>query len=194
MNRSRAPYLLLGVWFLLAAGAGLSGRSAQLRYPAPQLVLGTLTLLCLAAVTWVPAIRDWVNGLDVRALTALHLTRFVGISFLLLHAAGKLPWAFAVPGGWGDIVVATLAALLLLLASPASARGRTVWIAWNTLGFLDILFVVATAGRLFKTDPASMQAMLEFPLNLVPTFLVPLIITSHVVLFRRLRAATVVAP
>ena len=118
--------------------------------------------------------------------TALHLTRFVGIYFLLLYAKGQLPWAFAVPGGWGDIVVATLAALLLLLASPTSARGRAAWIAWNVLGFLDIIFVVATAGRLFKTDPEGMQAMLRLPLSLIPTFLVPLVITSHVILLRRL--------
>ena len=188
MTRWRAPYFLLAGWFLLAVAAGLSGRSAQLRDPAPQMVLGTLTLLCLAATTWVPSIRDWVNGLDVRSLTALHLTRFVGVYFLLLYAKGQLPWAFAVPGGWGDIVVATLATLLLALASPTSARGRAAWIGWNLVGFLDIIFVVATAGRLFKTDPEGMQAMLRLPLSLIPTFLVPLIITSHVVLFRRLGA------
>jgi hypothetical protein len=186
MSRSRAPYFLLAGWFLLAVAAGLSGRSAQLRYPAPQIVLGTLTLLCLVATAWVAPVRDWAYGLDIRALTALHLTRFVGIYFLLLYAKGQLPWAFAVPGGWGDIVVATLAALLLLLASPTSARGRAAWIAWNVLGFLDIIFVVATAGRLFKTDPEGMQAMLRLPLSLIPTFLVPLVITSHVILLRRL--------
>jgi hypothetical protein len=186
MSRSRAPYFLLAGWFLLAVAAGLSGRSAQLRYPAPQIVLGTLTLLCLVATAWFAPVRDWAYGLDIRALTALHLTRFVGIYFLLLYAKGQLPWAFAVPGGWGDIVVATLAALLLLLASPTSARGRAAWIAWNVLGFLDIIFVVATAGRLFKTDPEGMQAMLRLPLSLIPTFLVPLVITSHVILLRRL--------
>ncbi len=188
MSRSRTPYLLLGGWLLLAVIAGLSGRAAQLRYPAPQVVLGTLTLLCLAAVTWLPSIRDWVSTIDIRALTGLHLTRFVGIAFLLLHAKGELPWAFAVPGGWGDIAMATLAALLLLLASPITARGRAAWIGWNILGLIDITFVVATAARLFKTDPAGMQALLRLPLSLVPTFLVPLIITSHVILFRRLRA------
>ena len=187
MNRSRAPYTLLGSWLLLAVLAGLSGRAAQLRHPAPQIVVVTLTVLCLAATAWVPSIRDWVNSIDVRALTALHLTRFVGIAFLLLYARGQLPWAFAVPGGWGDIVVAMLAALLLLLASPSTGRGRAAWIGWNTLGFIDIIFVVGTAARLFKTDPASMQAMLQLPLSLIPTFLVPLIVTSHVVLFRRLR-------
>jgi hypothetical protein len=36
-------------------------------------------------------------------------------------------------------------------------------------------------------DPASMQALLVLPLSLLPTFLVPLIIASHVLIFARLR-------
>jgi hypothetical protein len=51
---------------------------------------------------------------------------------------------------------------------------------------LDILFVVATAARLALADPDSMQGLLHLPLSLLPTFLVPLIIASHVVLAIRL--------
>jgi hypothetical protein len=57
------------------------------------------------------------------------------------------------------------------------------------LGLLDILFVVATAARLGLAAPASMQALLRLPLCLLPTFLVPLIITSHVLLAIRLARA-----
>jgi len=66
-----------------------------------------------------------------------------------------------------------------------------IYVGWNLLGLLDNIFVVATAGRLFTSDPEGMQAMLRLPLSLLPTFLVPLIITSHMVLLRRLRAPTV---
>jgi hypothetical protein len=57
---------------------------------------------------------------------------------------------------------------------------------WNTLGMVDIVFVVLTAARLALAEPESMAALLRFPLNLVPMFLVPLIIASHVLLFVRL--------
>ena len=56
----------------------------------------------------------------------------------------------------------------------------------NLLGMVDILFVVATAARLAAADPESMAALLRLPLSLLPTFLVPLIIASHVVLGVRL--------
>jgi len=46
--------------------------------------------------------------------------------------------------------------------------------------------VVVTAARLGVADPESMAALLQLPLSLLPTFLVPLIIASHVVLGVRL--------
>jgi hypothetical protein len=91
-----------------------------------------------------------------------------------------------VPGGWGDIVVASLAAVLLLWGSPHDSRRRSAYMVWNVLGLADILFVVVTGARLGAADPESMAALLRLPLSLLPTFLVPLIIASHVVLGARL--------
>jgi len=88
-------------------------------------------------------------------------------------------------GGWGDIVVAVGALGIVLLVPDLLARRGWV-MAWNLVGLADILFVVATAARLAMADPASMQPLLRLPLGLLPTFLVPLIIASHVLLFRRL--------
>lgn len=179
-------YLLAGfVWLALAIGAGATGRVAALRPPAPQLLLAGLTAALLLAGMILPGFRRWLGGLKLRQIVALHLTRFVGVYFLVLHGRGQLPFAFAVPGGWGDIAVAS-AALVLVLLVPDLA-GRPNWLfLWNAAGFLDILFVVVTAARLAMADPASMSALVRLPLSLLPTFLVPLIIASHVLLFWRL--------
>jgi hypothetical protein len=53
---------------------------------------------------------------------------------------------------------------------------------------LDILFVVATASRLALGDPDSMNALLRLPLSLLVTFLVPIIIADHVMVFWRIGA------
>ena len=179
----------LGVWLVVALALGASGRLQALQPPLPQLTLIALTVGALLATARVPAVRAWALSVDVRILVAFHLTRFVGSYFLVLYARGELPYAFAVPGGWGDILVASLALLLLLSGPPETAGRLRAYVAWNVLGLLDILFVVATAARLGLAAPASMEALLRLPLSLLPTFLVPLIITSHVVLAVRLARA-----
>ncbi len=183
-------YIIVGLlWLLTAVYLGASGRVATWRPPIPQIVLVGLTALVLVAVVALPRFRRWVRALDLRWLVALHLTRFVGIYFLVLYYRdGALPYAFAVPGGWGDILVATLALALLAISGPLETRRRLVG-AWNTLGLIDILFVVATASRLALADPDSMNALLHLPLSLLVTFLVPLIIAGHVVVFWRILGA-----
>jgi hypothetical protein len=185
--RSGRLYLALALaWLALAIALGATGRIARLHPPAPQLVLAGLTLLLLGCGATFPAFRAWLLQLDVRWLLTLHLTRFVGAYFLLLHRRGDLPYAFAVPGGWGDILVASLA-LLILARIPEPEHRPHVLLGWNLLGLADLLLVVGTAARLGIRDPASMQALLRLPLSLLPTFLVPLLIASHVLLFGRLR-------
>ena len=146
----------------------------------------------LVAAWRLPGFRAWLFAIDGRWFLALHLTRFVGAYFLYLHGRGELPYAFAVPGGWGDIMVASLAAILLNAGPPHDGRRRWAYMVWNVVGLVDILFVVATAARLVVTDPGSMAALQRLPLSLLPAFLVPLIIASHVILGVRLarRSAT----
>jgi len=183
-------YIIVGLlWLLTAVCLGASGRVATWRPPIPQIVLVGLTALVLVAVVALPRFRRWVRALDLRWLVALHLTRFVGIYFLVLYYRdGALPYAFAVPGGWGDILVATLALGLLAVSGSLETRRALVGM-WNALGLIDILFVVATASRLALANPDSMSALLRLPLSLLVTFLVPLIIAGHVVVFWRILGA-----
>jgi hypothetical protein len=163
-----------------------------LRPPAPQLLLVCATVaLLVAGRTWPPLRRFW-ETVDLRLLVLFHLTRFVGVYFLALHARGQLPWAFAVPGGWGDIVVAATGLLLVLLVRPDTTVGRRAYLAWNAVGLLDILGVVLTAARLAFADPASMRLLLELPLSLLLTFVVPVIVATHLWMLRRLTGAPAV--
>jgi hypothetical protein len=180
-------YVAVGVlWLLIAVILGASGHVATWRPPVLQMVLAGLTALVLPAVVALAGFRGWLRTLDLRWLVALHLTRFVGIYFLVLYYRdGALPYAFAVPGGWGDILVATLALGLLAAIRKFETRRGLIGV-WNALGLIDILFVVATASRLALADPDSMNALLRLPLSLLVTFLVPLIIASHVVVLWRI--------
>ena len=184
MRADRLYPIALLVWFFAAYALGDSGRLTVLEPPAPQVIIVGLTGLLLLNSVALPGFRRWLAGLDLRRLIAVHVSRFIGIYFLVLYGRGQLPYDFAVKGGWGDIAVAT-GAVALLVVPGLVARGKVV-LAWNVLGLLDILFVVATAGRLGAADPSSMRALLRLPLSLLATFLVPLILATHVWLFWRL--------
>jgi hypothetical protein len=115
-----------------------------------------------------------------------NLVRFVGIYFLILYSGGRLPYDFAVPGGWGDIVTAAFALVRILFVPASNKTGWSIYFLWNLLGLIDILFVAATAGRLAMAAPESMGELLKLPLSLLPTFIVPIIIYIHLVIFLRL--------
>jgi hypothetical protein len=174
------------VWLVVAIGVGASGILARLRPPAPQMVLLGVTAIALLVVCLWSGLRAWALTVDERLLVAFHLTRFVGFDFLALYGQGALPYRFAVYGGWGDIVVACSAAVLLLGGPASGTWRRRAYAAWNLAGFIDIVFVVVTAAQCARTDPASMQPLVEFPLNLLLTFVVPIIIVTHLVLGYRL--------
>jgi len=165
---------------------GNSGWLQRLPMPAVQAVLLGLTVLCLLLAFKVASWSRWISGLDLRSLVWLHVTRFVGFYFLLLYRRGELPFAFAVPGGWGDNVVAALALLVCLWPMTDATRRRAITI-WNVVGFVDIVLVVLTAARLGLEDPRQMRALTYLPLSLLPTFLVPLILSTHILVFLRLR-------
>lgn len=189
--KNRRVELALGIWFIVALVLGASGRVALLRPPAPQILIVSLTALCLAAVFVLRSVREWANAVPIESLVALHVTRFVGFYFLYLANQGRMAREFAVLAGWGDIVVAVGALILLTIVPPPYDRALGIARAWNVFGLADILFVVATATRIALRNPESMQELLRYPLSLLPTFLVPLIIVSHVLLFWRLRRANV---
>jgi hypothetical protein len=182
---SRQVLLGASVWLAFALIAGAAGVVA-IPPPFPQVLLLGLTLAALLATFSAPALRAWALQVDVRLLVLFHLTRFVGIYFLVLNARGELPWAFAVPGGWGDIVAAVTAIVVMVAAPTRGAVGWWMLLVWNLFGFLDIAMVVATAARLALTEPGSMRALIRLPLALLVTFVVPIIIATHVVIFVRL--------
>ena len=174
--------VVLTLWFVSAlVFAGVGGLRVY-PPPFPQVVLAGLLLTLFVGYGLRPAFRAWLRSLPPSNFLVLHLSRFVGLYFLILYRRGELPYDFAVLGGWGDIIVASLALLLLLAPSRASSI-HSPWLhGWNLLGLADILFVVATAARLARSSPDSMAPLTVLPLGLLPTFLVPLIIFTHVVL------------
>lgn len=177
----------LSLWFVLAFAVSL----ADVLYRAPAPILGAvnwgLVVLLLGTMYAVRPLRRWGATVPLRWLVLYHVVRFVGVAFLALHARGDLPAGFALCAGWGDIGVAAAALGVGIGAAPVTSRGRwwTV-LVWNGLGLIDILVVIGTGVRLGLADMDQMAAITAFPLSLLPTYIVPLIIVTPVFIFVRL--------
>ena len=184
MTTPLAIRIVFWTWLIAAVAAGRQGwLQAMPASAVPALVLGLTALLALA-YRRLGAFSAWVDALDVRGLVLLHVTRFVGLYFLVLYDRGALPYAFAVPGGIGDIAVAALALAVCLFPWGEASRRRAISI-WNIVGLIELLLTILTAARLGLAEPGSMHALTQLPLSLLPTFLVPLLLASHLVLYAR---------
>jgi hypothetical protein len=179
-----APLLLL-IWGAAAAAFVGMGMLPRAPFPPPFFVAGGV-LLCVIFLIFVPGFASWAKTVDIRVILALHLVRFVGFYFLWLAGQGRLEPFFAKTAGIGDIIAAVGALALILVPTTRGPKGLLIW---NIFGLADILFVVFNAARLVMQDPANLAEFFHLPLGLLPTFIVPLIIVSHLVVFLRLRRA-----
>jgi len=176
--------LLFWLWFGGALAAGhflLLQRVSALALPALTLFLAAIPVL---AYLRVEAIRSWVDTLDLRALVLLHVTRFTAIYLLVLHQRGEVPRALVVPGALGDIIVAVMALPVAFAPLADAARHRAI-VIWNVVGFVGLLLAQVSVARLALSAPAEVRVLTQLPLSLLPTFLVPLLLASHVVIFAR---------
>ena len=184
---SSRPFLtVVGLWLVAACLAGLTGRVAAMVPPLPQVMIGALTLALILSGAFHSGLRAWLTQVNLRGFVAFHLTRYVGIAFLVLYGRGQMSGEFAVTAGWGDIVAATGALAIVMFPRDPTSKPSLLAL-WNAFGLADILLVVITATRIALHSPEGVQALLVFPMSLVPTFVVPLLIASHVLMIWRLR-------
>lgn len=177
------------VWFAIGLAASLTGAFSRAPFVAPIAVLAGSAALVIGARRWAP-LGALAARVPTRAiLFAQALRAPIGALFLVEHALGRLPATFAIRGGWGDIA-AGLGALALALATRRGREpSRALALVWGLFGLADILLVVGTAGYLAVglRDPLLLSAFDRFPYGLLPIVVVPLVISTHVLMLTRAR-------
>jgi hypothetical protein len=162
----------------------MSGVLRHLPVPPPAIAV-TLTIAVLLLLRLSRGARYAVHMLGPGPLVAFHFTRIAaGGYFLVMGARGVLPRGFTTPAGWGDIIVGVAAVWVLMRCIPVQKPWqRTAFLAWNIAGLLDILAVLINAIRFFAQDQTFVEPFMTLPLAILPTFVVPVVIVSHVMLF-----------
>jgi hypothetical protein len=183
-----AVVVALGATRTLSPDVGLGTPGLGLTAVFPAL---TLTFLALGT----PRGRAALAEASLPALIGLHTIRVLGVIFVLLYAAGRLPAPFALAAGWGDIATGLAAPSVAWAVAHGHSGSRAVALGWNVFGLLDLgaaisLGVITAPGplRVFMGEPSSAM-MNDLPMLLIPGFLVPLLISTHLALLARLAGA-----
>ncbi len=127
------------------------------------------------SVIW-PKLRRRQRSDALRPLLMFHSLRFVGLAFLVPGVVSPdLPAAFAEGAAYGDIVAAALALLTLALL-PGRLGIVAAWI-FNLWGLADIVHANYDGIRL------GVQAGQMGAAYFLPTFIVPLFVITHGLMF-----------
>lgn len=197
INRLRVA-IALGGWFVaIVVAAAWRVFDPYLGLGPPALGLAVLAPVIALAVAArrSPTAHAAVLAVPTPVLIAIHVVRVLGVSFVLLYAANRLPAPFAPVAGWGDIFIGATALPVAWLAARAAPGWRPIALAWNALGLLDLvaaigLGITSAEGspvRLFLGEPST-AIMSALPWVLIPAFLVPLLAALHLAIFQRLAA------
>ena len=188
----------LGAWFALVLAIGATGALGPAHGGAPA--LGLTVILPIAALVWaylaLPSVRHAMAATPLPALIGLHAIRVLGAAFIILYAEGRLPAPFAPSAGWGDVFMGVTALPLAWAVSRFGAAMRPLVLLWNALGVADLVIAVTLGGssapgplQVFVGPPDS-SPMTTLPWLIIPGFLVPILLFTHVVIFTRLLAKT----
>lgn len=185
--RTAAGVLLgwLGLSIALAAAGAYEARPYRI-FPYIALAIN-LPILIGGIAMWRSArLREIVNLIPPSWLIAFQAYRGQGGLFLLLSGLGLLPAAFAIPAGFGDVFVGATAIMVAAAFAANHPLRRPLAVIWNWLGILDLV-VAVTCG--FLSAPGPLQALAlgqpnylvgQYPLVLIPIFLVPFSILLHI--------------
>jgi hypothetical protein len=185
----------LTLWLGVIWSAALSG-AFQVRPGAiPLLPLAVVVpvVIGLVAVTRSRRIAAAVDAAPPAWLVGLQAYRVLGGTFVVLWLYGALPGAFAVPAGFGDVLVGLLALPVAAYVASGRRGSTAAAVAWNVLGIVDLVNAL-TLGLLSSPGPLQLLAhdhpnllVGAYPTVMTPAFAVPLSLILHGVSLWQLR-------
>jgi hypothetical protein len=193
-GRSPKTIWIILVWLALQAVLGLTGFYKITDTIPPRFALLIMPPLVLISVLFVTTKgRTFIDRLDLKTLTLLHSVRILVETVLFFLCAQQLvPQLMTFEGMNFDIISGITAPIIFYFGFVKGNLNRKVLMGWNILCLGLLLNVVIrailsvpTPFQQFAFDQPAV-AVLYFPFNWLPSFVVPVVLFSHLVAFRQL--------
>lgn len=191
---SKPVLILFSFWLLVQSVVGISGFYTITDTKPPRFLLLVLPSFVLIFVLFITRTgRQFINPLNLKMLTLLHSVRIIVelvLYLLFLHKA--VPQLMTFEGRNFDILAGLSAPLVYFLAFRSGSYNRMLLLVWNLLclGLLINIVVNAVFSAPFPFQKFAFDqpniAVLYFPFSLLPGFIVPVVLFSHLVVIRKM--------
>lgn len=193
-NRSGMTLIILFAWLIVQAAIALTGFYEVMTGFPPRFALLAGPAVLVIIIVFISAKgRAWLDGLDTKTLTLLHIVRIpVELTLYWLFLQKTVPQIMTFAGRNYDIIAGLTAPLVYYFGYIKNSFGKTALLVWNIL-CLGLLFNIVITAVL--SAPTAFQqfgfeqpntAILYFPFVWLPCCVVPLVLLAHLVCIRKL--------
>jgi len=185
--KSKTGLLIMLAWVLLQSIISISGFYQKNSTNPPRIIFLILPPAILIIILFASGRgRQFINQLNPGMLTLLHMVRIpVELVLYGLYLEKEVPQLMTFAGGNYDIVSGLTAPLIYYFGFVKKIFGRWTLLIWNII-CLCLLFSIVFHAVL--STPSALQqfgfdqpnvAILHFPFTLLPAFIVPMVLFSH---------------
>ncbi len=194
-SKSKTFLIFSICWILIQSILGFSGFYRNINLAPPRIMLfGLLPILLIFASTFL-SIRGkkFIDSIDLKLLTYCHTIRVpIEIILTLLYHKGLMSVLVTFEGTNFDILSGISAPIIVFFVFRKKTVHHRALLLWNFICLILLLNVIITA---VLSTPSPMQllslaqpnvAILSFPFNLLPSFIAPLMLYSHLIAIRKI--------
>ena len=191
---SKKLLILLFAWMLLQAILGMAGfYTVTNTLPPPFLLMVLPPVVCIILLFITKNGRRFIDGLNYKTLTILHVVRIpVEVVLFLLFTYKAVPQLMTFEGRNFDIIAGITAPIVFYFVFVKNTM-RAKWLLWWNficLGLLANIVINAVLSAPFPFQQFAFDqpniAVLYFPFNWLPSVVVPLVLLSHLAVIKRL--------
>lgn len=198
LNKKQSNHVLLGlaIWIGLQMVLSVNGfysDSPEVNPPKFPLLVGP-PLIFMLFLFLNKSGQKFIQSLSLRKLTLISVVRIpVEIVLYLLAYYQAIPEIMTFEGANYDILAGFSAIFILAFIFKGSVANRKVLITWNIISLMLLIniIVIAVLSAPFSFQQISISkpnwAVLFFPYALLPGFIVPVVLYSHLASLRKLR-------
>src|SRR5688500_18431640 len=192
-HQSKKTFIVITGWLAFQVIMGLSGFYQVNTIPPRFLLMVLPPVLFVVYLFLSPKGREYIDSLDIRMLTLLHVVRIpVEIVLFWLFINKAVPELMTFEGRNFDIFSGVTSILVYYFGFIKKQISSNVILIWNFI-CLGLLLNIVVNAALSAPSPIQQFAfdqpnigILYFPFNWLPSFIVPVVLFAHLSAIRQL--------